>query len=317
MRPKITFRDERRQRAAVLRVMCLSLMMVVAGVASLNVALPELARDTGATQTELQWIVGAYAVAFAALLLPAGAIGDRFGRKPILVAGLALFGLGSLAALFVHSPGELIGLRVILGVGGRPRHAGHPVRDHDGLPARGARQGRRYVGGCRRRWRGARPARIGAAARVVLVAVDLRPQRRPRGPRAGRHTRRRPADTREDAAAARSRRDAPLGRGALRARLRDHRGAGAWLERSGRRRGPRDGRRRDRRSSCCGSCGGASRCSTRGTSSGAASAPVRCRSPCSSSRRSGSSSSPSPTSSSSSASRRSRPLPGSSRWRSS
>jgi EmrB/QacA subfamily drug resistance transporter len=116
MRPKITFRDEKRQRAAVLRVMCLSLMMVVAGVASLNVALPELARDTGATQTELQWIVGAYAVAFAALLLPAGAIGDRFGRKPILVAGLALFGLGSFAALFVHSPGELIGLRVILGV---------------------------------------------------------------------------------------------------------------------------------------------------------------------------------------------------------
>ena len=116
MRPKITFRDEKRQRAVVLRVMCLSLMMVVAGVASLNVALPELARDTGATQTELQWIVGAYAVAFAALLLPAGAIGDRFGRKPILLAGLALYGLASLAALFVHSPGELIGLRVILGV---------------------------------------------------------------------------------------------------------------------------------------------------------------------------------------------------------
>jgi EmrB/QacA subfamily drug resistance transporter len=96
--------------------MCLALMMVVAGVASLNVALPELARDTGATQTQLQWIVDAYALAFAALLLPAGAIGDRFGRKPILVAGLALFGLGSLAAIFLHSPGQLIALRVLLGV---------------------------------------------------------------------------------------------------------------------------------------------------------------------------------------------------------
>ena len=57
MRSPITFKDERHQRGAVLRVMSLSLMMVVAGVASLNVALPELARDTGATQTELQWIV--------------------------------------------------------------------------------------------------------------------------------------------------------------------------------------------------------------------------------------------------------------------
>ena len=116
MRPRITFRDARRERNAVLRVMCLALMMVVAGVASLNVALPELARDTGATQTQLQWIVDAYALAFAALLLPAGAIGDRFGRKPILVTGLALFGLGSLAAIFLHSPGQLIGLRVLLGV---------------------------------------------------------------------------------------------------------------------------------------------------------------------------------------------------------
>ncbi len=97
--------------------MSLALMMVVAAVASLNVALPDLARDTGATQTELQWIVDAYALAFAALLLPAGAIGDRFGRKPILVAGLVLFGLGSLAALFAHSPGQLIALRVVLGVG--------------------------------------------------------------------------------------------------------------------------------------------------------------------------------------------------------
>ena len=68
----------------MLRVMCLALMMVVAAVASLNVALPGIARDTGATQTQLQWIVDAYALAFAALLLPAGAIGDRFGRKPML-----------------------------------------------------------------------------------------------------------------------------------------------------------------------------------------------------------------------------------------
>src|SRR3954453_1444830 len=109
--------DDRRRRGLVLRVMCLALMMVVAAVASLNVALPAIARDTGASQTELQWIVAAYAVAFAALLLPAGAIGDRYGRKPVLLAGLLLFGLASLLAVFVHSPAQLIGLRMVMGVG--------------------------------------------------------------------------------------------------------------------------------------------------------------------------------------------------------
>jgi len=96
--------------------MCLALMMVVAAVASLNVALPDIARDTGASQTQLQWIVDAYAIVFAALLLPAGAVGDRFGRKPLLVVGLALFGAASFAALFVDSPGTLIALRAVLGV---------------------------------------------------------------------------------------------------------------------------------------------------------------------------------------------------------
>ncbi len=116
MKSRISTVDAKR-RGRVLRVMCLALMMVVAAVASLNVALPGLARDTGASQTELQWIVDAYAIVFAALLLPAGAIGDRFGRKPLLAAGLALFGGASLLALFAHSPGELIAIRATLGVG--------------------------------------------------------------------------------------------------------------------------------------------------------------------------------------------------------
>src|SRR6476620_10108952 len=117
MRRTVTFTDDARHRNAVLRVMCLALMMVVAAVASLNVALPDIARDTGATQTQLQWIVDAYALTFAALLLPAGAIGDRFGRKPVLASGLVLYGASSLIALFLHSPAELIALRVTTGVG--------------------------------------------------------------------------------------------------------------------------------------------------------------------------------------------------------
>src|SRR5436190_14605423 len=116
MRSPITFTNEEQRRGAVLRVMCLALMMVVAAVASLNVALPGIARDTGASQTQLQWIVDAYAIVFAALLLPAGAIGDRFGRKPLLAIGLALFGSVSFAALFVHSAGPLIALRAGMGV---------------------------------------------------------------------------------------------------------------------------------------------------------------------------------------------------------
>jgi EmrB/QacA subfamily drug resistance transporter len=107
---------EQRQRGRVLKVMCLALMMVVAGVASLNVALPGIARDTGASQSQLEWVVDAYALTFAALLLPAGAIGDRFGRKPLLAVGLGLYGAASLAAIFVQTPGQLIGLRTLMGV---------------------------------------------------------------------------------------------------------------------------------------------------------------------------------------------------------
>ena len=117
MHRRTLLRNDKMRRGAVLRVMCLALMMVVGAVAGLNVALPEIARDTGASQTQLQWIVTAYALAFAALLLPAGAIGDRIGRKPVLAAGLALFGLSSVAAVFLNSPGELIALRGAMGVG--------------------------------------------------------------------------------------------------------------------------------------------------------------------------------------------------------
>jgi EmrB/QacA subfamily drug resistance transporter len=105
------------RRRAVLGVMSLSLMMVVAAVASVNVALPELARATGATQSELQWIVDAYALVFAGLLLPAGALGDRFGRRGILLVGLLVFGGAAAAAMFVEAPTALIALRAVMGIG--------------------------------------------------------------------------------------------------------------------------------------------------------------------------------------------------------
>ncbi|MDO9590951.1 MAG: MFS transporter, partial [Microcella sp.] len=108
--------DPRRTRL-VLLVVSLSLMTVVSAVSGLNVALPSLARATGASQTELTWIVDAYTVIFAGLLLASGAIGDRLGRKGILLVGLAIFGIAAGAAAFVETPSALIALRAVMGIG--------------------------------------------------------------------------------------------------------------------------------------------------------------------------------------------------------
>ncbi|MFB7620057.1 MFS transporter [Kitasatospora sp. NPDC056181] len=101
----------------VLLVTCLALATVVAAMASLNVALPDIARETRGSQTQLSWIIDAYSLVFAALLLPAGALGDRFGRRRALLVGLALFGGGSGLAALTTDPTTLIALRGLLGVG--------------------------------------------------------------------------------------------------------------------------------------------------------------------------------------------------------
>lgn len=108
---------QRAVRRATLPVIMLALATVVSAVASLNVAIPSIAQDTHATQTELSWIIDAYALVFAALLLLGGAIGDRYGRRRALVLGLAIFGAGSIAASTVSDPEWLIAMRGVLGVG--------------------------------------------------------------------------------------------------------------------------------------------------------------------------------------------------------
>lgn len=101
----------------VLAVVALALMTVVSAVSGLNVALPDLARETGATQTQLTWIVDAYTVVFAGLLLFAGALGDRFGRRLLLIVGLAVFGAAAAAGMLTDQPGLLIAIRALMGVG--------------------------------------------------------------------------------------------------------------------------------------------------------------------------------------------------------
>src|SRR5262245_66458498 len=84
------------RRWFLLAVMCLSLVLVVMSVSGLNTALPTIQRDLGASASELQWIVDSYAVLFAGLLLTAGALGDRFGRRRALLVGLFSFGRAAL-----------------------------------------------------------------------------------------------------------------------------------------------------------------------------------------------------------------------------
>ena len=106
-----------RRTRAILAVMAIALMAVVSAVSGLNVALPSLARDTGASQTQLTWIVDAYTVVFAGLLLLAGALGDRYGRKGLLLLGLVIFGGAAAVGMMTTDPTQLIVVRAFMGVG--------------------------------------------------------------------------------------------------------------------------------------------------------------------------------------------------------
>ena len=95
-----------RRRWWILSVLCLSLLIVFIGNSSLNVAIPTLARELDATESQLQWVVASYSLVFAGLLLTSGAIGDRFGRKTALQFGLLVFLLSALAHRPRRRPGS-------------------------------------------------------------------------------------------------------------------------------------------------------------------------------------------------------------------
>ena len=106
-----------RNRNLILAVMCLALVMVVASVSMLANGMPHLAEGLGASQSEQQWIVDAYALTLAALLLPAGALGDRYGRRLALIVGLVIFGGAAALGATAQDPGTLILFRALMGIG--------------------------------------------------------------------------------------------------------------------------------------------------------------------------------------------------------
>lgn len=100
-----------------LAVSCLTVALVVGSMAALYTTLADLAAETGATQTQLTWVIDGYTLALACLLLPAGALGDRHGRRAVLIAGLAVFSAASMIPLFASDPLWLIAARTLAGAG--------------------------------------------------------------------------------------------------------------------------------------------------------------------------------------------------------
>lgn len=105
------------QKRNILIAMCTALIAVVASVSGLNVAQREIAESLDASAGDVLWIINAYTLALAALLMPIGAVGDRWGRRPVLMTGLFVFAIASLAAAIAPSVSAMIAARALAGVG--------------------------------------------------------------------------------------------------------------------------------------------------------------------------------------------------------
>ncbi len=106
-----------RHRGVILAGLCLAAFIISLDITIVNVALPALVRQLGATTTDLQWVVDAYNLVFAALVLVGGSLSDRLGRKGLLLAGLGVFTAASLAGSFATSANQLIAARAVMGLG--------------------------------------------------------------------------------------------------------------------------------------------------------------------------------------------------------
>lgn len=109
--------DDPKRRGSILLAVCIALMAVIAAVSGLNVAQPQMALALDGSQGDVLWIINIYAITLAALLLPLGAVGDRWGRKPVLLVGLTLFGVANVASGLAGSVPVMLGARLLAGVG--------------------------------------------------------------------------------------------------------------------------------------------------------------------------------------------------------
>src|SRR5437016_4261127 len=109
--------EVRSHKGLILLALCSAALIINIDVTIVNVTLPSLVRELDATTTDLQWVVDAYTLVFAALILAAGSLSDRLGRKEVLLAGLGVFGAASLAGAFGQNPSQLIAARAVMGLG--------------------------------------------------------------------------------------------------------------------------------------------------------------------------------------------------------
>lgn len=139
--PEASTASAPRRPGLILAVCCVSMVIVVMDLSIVNIALPALRTDFDSPASDLAWTVGAYALVMAALLVPSGAIADRFGRRRVFLIGLAVFGAGSLACALAPTVGWLVAARVLQAVGGTMLNppALAIVRDAFPDPARRAR----------------------------------------------------------------------------------------------------------------------------------------------------------------------------------
>ena len=169
------------KRWPILGVLVVSLLVVVLDNTILNIALPTIQRDLGTSPGELVWAVDAYILVFASLLFTWGVLGDRIGRKRVLVIGLLIFGAASALCAFAATAGWLIGFRALMGVGGAAVMPTTLAIITVVFPPQRARQGHRHLG---RRGRGRGGARAGAGrAPAAAPGVDAVADRATNGAR--------------------------------------------------------------------------------------------------------------------------------------
>ncbi|MGW4562047.1 MFS transporter [Streptomyces sp. NPDC004561] len=180
--------------------MCLTLILIASSMSALNLALPQLALDLGASTTSLTWIVDGYTVVLAGLVLPLGALGDRHGRRAVLVGGTAVFGAAALTASFASGSTELVAWRMVMGLGAAMMMPGTLSTMTAVLPADQRARGVAVWAGCAAggvalgllasgallewfSWRSIFTAAAAAALVTAVVAVLFAPETREARPR--------------------------------------------------------------------------------------------------------------------------------------